>query len=1273
MHEIIMRNMKNIQSLVLFILLPAFIMAAPGSFKRTIKWKGIHVFSMADQETMRMVRFEGSVNESKNNFIPVYYEVFELNDATISFEVSLQSAIYEPATAEEVSIFKNSNEISSEISIDHTFGFERKMPRGTISFIPLRINEITGQYEKLVHFNFLISEEQSGPTSSNKSVQFKSESVLSSGSWYKVAVNKTGIHRLTYQDLSNMGIPMGSTNPKNIRLYGLHGGMLPENTLRFRYDDLQEAAIFIEGEDDGVFNTSDYLLFYGESPNEWKYSTNSKLLEMHLHLYSDFTYYFITIDNGEGKRIMPSPSSTEPPNNFITKYHDAVHYEMEEQNLINTGRIWFGETFDLFNNLVQEYNIPNIDKSSKVTIKAQAAARSQSTSFFSFHVNNEKQLHLSIPGVNMANINGDFANVRNDTALFKTDTDQLTVKVVYSKSNSSAVGFLDYFTLNFKRDLAFNGGQLPFRSLSTATGERISEYTLSKANNQVTVWDVTNPLNIKHIESSLGGTQLKFTRESDSIQQFIAFDQTSFFTATFIEKVANQNLHGIEGYEMIILTHPNFRSEAERLAQFHRDHDGMSVYVTDPSTVYNEFSSGAQDITAIRDFMKMLYDNAEPGEETKYLLLFGDGSFDYKDRVENNTNFIPVWESYESLNPINSYVKDDFFCLLDDGNDSFVDVGAGRLVISTLEQARDMVDKVIVYATNTDAVMGDWRNIVTLIADDEDSNLHFGDAEDLATIIDTMDHALNIDKIYLDAYQQVSTPSGERYPDVTLDINNRVNRGALIINYVGHGGEGGLAHERIMTINDINSWDNIENMPVFITATCEFSRFDDPERTSAGEYISLNPNGGGISLFTTTRATFAGPNFDLNRNFYKYALKREDGEYYCMGDIIRLTKNATGSIQNKSKFMLIGDPALKIAFPEEEVITARINDISITDVIDTIKALSKVTIRGEIQDYNGDKLSTFDGTLYPTVLDKPSKFSTLGNDPLSSPAEFHIQKNALYKGKTTIHEGDWEFTFIAPKDIAYQYGFGKISYYAKNDHLDANGFFDEVIIGGYNEYAETDTQGPSIELFMNDENFIRGGLTDESPSLFAIVFDESGINTVGNGIGHDIIATLDGDESFVLNDYYEAELDNYQRGDILYPFQNLSNGAHTLSLKVWDIYNNSTTATTDFIVAESIEMALSDLINYPNPFRDETVFSFEHNQVEQPLDITIYIYSLEGKLVATLNDVYYAGGYRYKSVQWDGTDNGGHRLNEGMYIYKVLVQNYDGSVINKTNKLVLLR
>ncbi|MCD4730122.1 MAG: type IX secretion system sortase PorU, partial [Bacteroidales bacterium] len=657
--------------------------------------------------------------------------------------------------------------------------------------------------------------------------------------------------------------------------------------------------------------------------------------------------------------------------------------------------------------------------------------------------------------------------------------------------------------------------------------------------------------------------------------------------------------------------------------------------------------------------------------EPKYLLLFGDASFDYKDRIPDNSNYVPTWESPESLNPVSSYIKDDFFGLLD--GDNMVDIGIGRFVVSSVSQAKSSVDKTIHYAVNSDEVMGDWRNIICLIADDEDNNLHFNDAEKIAFQIDTSNQDINIDKIYLDAYEQVSTPSGERYPKVTQDINTRVDRGALMMNYIGHGGELGLAHERILKIADINSWKNYDNMPVFITATCEFSRFDDAERTSAGEYVFLNPNGGGISLFTTTRATYAGGNLRLNRNINYYALNKFDGEYLRMGEVIRLAKNATGSDDNTRKFALLGDPALHFAHPQHNVVTATINNISVLELTDTIKALSEVTITGEMQDYLGNKLTEFDGTLFPIVFDKPAKYTTQANDPQSTPATFYIQKNALYKGKASIINGEWSYSFIVPKDIAYSYGYGKLSYYAKTGSEDAAGNYMDIIVGGYNDNASADNQGPVVRLYLNDDSFVYGGITDENPSLLAYVYDESGINTVGNGIGHDILATLDESGNYILNDYYESELDDFQNGTITYPFFKLANGHHQLSLKVWDIYNNSTTVYTEFVVAESHQMALESVMNYPNPFIESTQFSFEHNQTDQPLEVTIRIYTMNGQLVQTLTDQYFAGGYKYHSIAWKGTDEGGNKLNQGMYIYKVLVRNYNGSVSEETDKLIILR
>ncbi len=1266
-------HIKNIIVLLVFFL-PSLLSGSEAAYKKTLNWNEVSQMLISPTEIIKIIDFEGSRNEIESDFLPQFYGNFPLNNASSQFEIELLHTIYSPLNIEETMIVENSNLINTEIKVYSQLSIDRKKPFVQVSFIPIRKNETTGMLEKLLQFSIIVKEYPGNAMSLNANLSAgKENSVLATGKWYKVSVTETGIHKISQQELANMGIDVANIDPRNIRIYGLAGGMLPENLETFRYDDLQQLSIYVEGENDGDFSSSDYVLFYGRSPHVWKYSQTNDQLRKQLNLYADKTYYFITTDLGEGKRLEAIASSGLEPNNYISSFDDGIHYEVEENNIIGTGRIWFGEKMDLTVELEKSYNIPDIDLQSPVTIFANAAARSEVTSSFSIKVNGATQIQLSIPAVNFANYNGDYAKEKSGTANFDLNSSSIAVNVKYNKPLNSSIGYFDYFTLNFKRKLQFSNGQLIFRDLSTNSQDMISEYTLSKANSGVNIWDVSHPLNVKKINTTLSATTLKWVLESDSLQEFIAFDGTSYFGVNFEESVANQNLHNVKDIDMAIIAHPSFLDEANRLAEFRRTHDNLTIFITTPSEIYNEFSSGAQDVTAIRDFMKHIYDNSSEGHEPKYLLLFGDASYDYKDRIEGNTNYVPTWESPESLNPVSSYNKDDFFGTLDGPGDNTIDIGIGRFVVSSVSQAKTAVDKIIYYSENTPEVMGDWRNIVSMIADDEDGGLHLEQADDLTDLIHIMNPALNIEKIYLDAYPQVSTSSGERYPGVTRDINNRVDRGGLIVNYVGHGGEGGLAHERILTINDINRWKNLENMPVFITATCEFSRFDDPARVSAGEYIFLNKNGGGIALFTTTRATYAGSNKILNENFYRMLLQRTDGEYKRMGDVLREAKNLSGISANSSKFVLLGDPSLKFAFPKQSTVTLKINDIEITEVSDTIKALSNVTIKGEMQDYDGNMLPDFNGTLYPTVFDKPAKYTTLGNDPGSTVTTFFMQNNAIYKGKASIVDGNWEFNFLAPKDLAYQYGHGKLSFYANNEFEDGNGYYNEIVVGGYNELAETDNTGPEIQLYMNDENFVSGGLTDSNPSLLAYVHDDNGINTVGSGIGHDIVATLDETELFTLNNFYEAELDNYKRGTISYPFNNLSNGLHALSLKVWDSYNNSSVAKLEFLVSSSEEMAINSLLNFPNPFNQSTTFSFEHNQVEQAIDVSIYIYSLNGQLVKTINDIYYAGGYKYLSEKWDGTRDDGSQLGQGMFIYKVLITNYDGTVVEKTSKLVLVR
>ncbi len=1265
--------------LLLLNIIPFLSFSKQIEIKEKINWKPIKSIHISENETQTLLTFENAIFKSYSGNLPVYFKKIELSSKGDIIHAEFKNTVYKPLNNLETNHIIESGKIEKSIIIHITHSAVKKVPYANISFIPIRLNSETGKYEKLIFFELEINIIEA-EKDVYKTVNYRNNSVLSNGDWYKIRVNQTGINKITYDDLLNMGINVSSINPKNLRIYGNGGGMLPESNLISTYDDLQENAIIVIGEDDGSFDKNDYILFYGESPNTWEYRVLNQYYIHTLNNYSYYTYYFITTDLGEGKRIISQQSSGLTPTNFITVFDDYAYHEIEMENLINTGRTWYGETFDIVTSYEFPFSFPNLDKSKNVNFRITVAARSDNTSYFKVYANSQSINEFSVPKIYNGS-NSSYAKSVEKYFSFPVNNDNINIKLDYRKTASNSIGWLNYFEINVCRHLKFSGSQMSFRNASSTGIGNISKFTLSNANNSVNIWNITDPHNIMYVDATLSGNDLTFTLPTDSLLEFTAHNGTSYLSPEYVEKVPNQNLHALNNIDMIIVSHPGFIDQAYRLAEHHINYDNLSVFLVKPQEIYNEFSSGAQDISAIRNFVKMLYDKANTGEEPKYLLLFGDASFDYKNILPDNTNFVPTWESVESLNLTTSYATDDYFGLLDDNEGTSangdLDIGIGRFPVFTTDQAKASVDKTLNYIINTEPVMGNWRNIICFIADDEDGDLHLEQAEEMAAIINANFKNINVDKIYLDAYPQISTPGGQRYPEVKEAINRRVEKGALVINYTGHGGEVGWSHERILELSDIYSWENYNKLPVFVTATCEFSRYDDPERTSAGEYIFLNPDGGSVLMLTTSRATYASFNIKINKCFYTIGFKKINGEYPRMGDIIMLSKIESGSTTNDRKYILLGDPAMRMAYPEDSIATVSINGQEINIVPDTIKALSKVTISGSIFSDDGEKLTNYDGIITPTVFDKPSKITTFGHDQGSTPKTFYIQNNILYKGKAQITNGDFSFTFVVPKDIGYNYGFGKISYYAQDKNSDASGYYENIIVGGYDNNVKPDYTGPVIDLYMNDENFVFGGITNENPDLLAFVNDESGINTVGNGIGHDIVTILDDNTEnlYVLNDYYEADINSYTSGTIRYPFSNLSEGMHNLSLKVWDVFNNSSTAYIEFFVTVSSEMAIEHLYNYPNPFISGTgtSFVFEHNQANTNLEVQIQIFALNGQLVKTINTFVYTNGFRSDPIKWYGTNDNGSNVKKGMYIYRLLVKNPDGSFNEKRSKLVLMK
>lgn len=1147
-----------------------------------------------------------------------------------------------------------------------------------ISFIPLVFEAVSGKVFRLISFEVQIEYQLFDDTTELLKNDYVGQSVLASGNWYKFSVSETGIYRITYNDLVEAGLNPATINPQHIRLYGNGGGMLPEPNSEYRHDDLIENAIVVVGEEDGVFGQQDYILFFGQSPHEWRYSASSSAFE-HVHnIYDDYNYYFLTADRGTGKRIGTQPVSGLTATDVVDTFNDYKIHEQNTSNLIKSGRQWYGEVFDAILTRTISFNFPNRVPGSEINVQASVAGRSLQGTSFLFNINGLTAQTPVAPITNQAYAAHARESLMNLNRVLEGSQESIDVKITYNKSASPSTGWLNYIRVHALRQLIMDSGQLPFRSLNSVGPNRVSEFRVGNTTSAIEIWDVTDPSNIMKQQSAQQGAEMIFKLTTDILREFIAFDPASSFQVEFVEKVQNQNLHGASVPDMLIVTHPLFLDEANRLADFHVNYSGLDVLVVPTPQIYNEFSSGKQDAAAIRDFARMLYERNGNGKDFRYLLLFGDASYDFKDRVSNNTNFIPVWMSQQSLDPIQSYVTDDFFGFLDPnegGNGvNLVDIGIGRLPVGTIEDAAAMVDKIIHYASNSQSTMSDWRNYICFVADDEDNNLHIRQAETMANDIDSLFNSFNLSKIYLDAYQQVSVPGGERYPQVNADINRRVQQGALIVNYTGHGGVLGWAHERVLELPDVRNWTNFDRLPVFITATCEFAYFDDPSHTSAGELVLLNPDGGGIALFTTSRPTYASPNFAINKRLFEFVFSREDGEFLRLGDIIRLAKQNSGNDINGRKFLLLGDPALKMAIPEYNVITTHLNEQEISLASDTLKALSKATISGVVLDLSGNIMEDFNGVITPTVFDKVQKINTLGNDGVQ-PHAFTTQQNIVYKGNASVVNGHFNFSFIVPKDIAYAYDTGKISYYATDGFRDAHGYDRSIVIGGFDENAELDNIGPEIELYINDKKFKSGGITGENPVLLAFIEDNSGINTSGSGIGHDIIAVLNDEteKSYVLNDFYQSDLDTYQSGMVSYPFYNLPDGRHHIRLKVWDIYNNPAEGSIEFIVASSGKLALEEVLNYPNPFRDRTYFVVEHNQAGKNTEFEIFIYSLDGRLRKVLKQEIRPDGFRSEPLEWDGRGDDGQLLEGGAYVYRVVMHNPELGTAELGNKLVIVR
>ena len=1294
----------------------------------------------------------------------------------------LQDAVYESFSAADTKLLAGLT-LPAAPTVRLRYGTESRQPVTYVLVQPARRNPQSGQPERLASFSYTY---QTATTAARTTARTHAAvSVLKTGDWFKIGVPRSGVYKLDVATLRSLGLPVTTLDPNKVQLYGNAAGLLPQLNSAARPEDLVENNVYFSGNSDAKFDDGEFFLFYARGPHTWRASQPNQTIAnptpglppivppfpgyydwlgeggrfKHVNnIYTDTAYYFLTVGSRNGLRIPTAPApAAAPTGGAITTFLDRRFYEHDLVNLRHSGRRWLGESFTTAAT-TKDFTFSGegyppladlVGSDSLFLTVAVAAAGSQSSSF-----------GVALDGTSLGNqtVNGLVPALIATSAdnTFRTYATRLPtspstdpkVTLTFSSYDATATGYLDYLELVVRRRLNLNGAYLEFNSLSNLRGRGTAgTYTLTGATGSQ-VWDVTNPR--RPLARTLNGNS--FVAPTDSLREFVAVQPgaSGFNTPRLFGKVANQNLHDLNTdgkLDLVIVTHPLFRVAAERLAQHRRDYNNLNVAVVTTAQVYNEYSSGGQDVTAIRDLMKQVYDrNPDPSTRRNYLLLLGDASFDYKSSPQNdksqepswwanrapfkttadfdkaNQNYVPTYESRESFLAVsgnrtsgegeNSYSSEDYYGLLDDAEGEWVestsysyqqfesvDIGIGRIPVRTpatdpknTADAGAVIDKIIAY--DGTASFGKWRNYVALTADDGDGSAYASESEtEFAPVIRQAEPAYNFRKDYLDLFPQVSAAAGQRSPACVAAIDAALEQGSLLIGYTGHGGPSGLADERIITKESLLALQNQNKLTFLVTGTCDLSTYDDPDYTSAGEAVLTdNLNAGAVGLFTTTRVVLSTFNTQVVKSFYTQTLTRNAaGNLPLLGYAASVAKNnasAQGGDLNNRNYTLLADPTCRLAYPRQRVVLDSVNGHlvqSLTVSRDVLQALGTVRMSGHIE--NAGVLNTaFNGTTSLTIFDKIDTVRTLG-DQGAPPIPVSTQATVIYDGQATVRSGRWSTRFVVPKDIAYSVGPGKISLYAQDlaNKVDAQGY-QLIPVGGASATASTDTRPPRVHLFVtdgekapSDTSFVSGGTTIPSPTLLARLRDESGINTSSAGVGHDITATIDNDESklVVVNNSYTADVDNFRAGTVRYLYKDLAAGPHTVRLKAWDTYNNSAEGTLDFIVASNQQLALSHVLNYPNPFSSSTTFHFDHNHPGQPLDVQVQIFTVAGRLVKTLNASFPASTahvpatLRDETLTWDGRDDYRDQLARGVYVYRVSVRS-EGQLASKFEKLVLL-
>ncbi len=1148
-------------------------------------------------------------------------------------------------------------------------------------------------------------------------------SPLASGDWYKIPIAEDDIYQLDADYLENLGINLSGIDPRHIQIWTTDGYELPHMNREPRAE-LTQIPIIVEGESDGDFDDEDRVLFYTNGPDRYWYNDDSEQFEHRLHPFSNTNYVFLTIGSGAGLRL----SAQDPPGPATREVSTFRDFRWLEEDLeksesrIKSGTQWFGQGFDPVSSASQTIftdTLAGFLSGSNIELRVSMAARSTVNSRFFFSVNGFTGLSAltinSIPSLTSATGLSARVGERHYTLDgFSLENDIITINTTFENSRSDSRGWVNWIRIRADRELRAQNHRLRFHPPDDGDGSPV-RYRLSGFDEEPMVFDVTDPVTPVLLRVDQDGNRHIVIHSSEPSRQFFA--GTHFKTPAPGEAIPNQDIRNPSGYpDYVIITTSEFMEEAERLADYREERDGLTPVITTQSEIFREFSGGVPDFVALRDYVKHLYDRgAEAGQSRpEYLLFFGGTTYDYKGVIRSPVmqNHVFTYQSEESVHRVNSYGSDDFFGFMGDNEGTWprttsgdiprnlMDIGVGRLPIQTTEDARILVDKIKAYEDPRNN--GDWQSLFTFIADDDvagrnnDRDLHILNADGTADVIDRNATGIRLEKIYQISYPFENTSAGQRVPQATQAMVDRINDGTVVFNFSGHGAEQFLTDQRLFTSDDIDRLQNRDRQSIMVTATCSFGRFDDTEDNSGAEKMMLHSDGGLVASLTTTRVVYTSPNpeslnFGLNIALTREMTRRDsNGRPQRLGDVFRKTKiTPVGSDFNARKFILLGDPAMRIGLPELNVDITHINGKEATpDSLVDLRSLDQVSVSGRVANPDGSMNTSFNGEANVRIFDAerlvryPDRDWVEAGNCWLDDCGYFIQTDALFSGRVSVSGGEFSSNFIIPKDVSYSPNPGRIQVYAQERDIDAVGANSGFRITGRNPDAQDDGTGPDIEIYMNDEMFTDGGIVNDAPELIVLLSDDSGINTTGAGVGHEIVAIIeDRDDAsnrkmISLNEFYQSNLDDFTSGRIEYPLSGLEEGHYRLRIRAWDVFNNMGESEITFQVLDGQDLHIRNVYNYPNPMHNFTHFIFEHNQPNSPMDIIIRVYTLNGRPVKTIRREQYIPAGNMVRIDWQGRDDDYDRLATGTYLYHVQVRTeteQGRQTKDKIERLVILR